>query len=105
MNKKIDLGNLYRRLYETYSATYADKKKQHIQEEVNTLWKILKSSDNIEGDVELKIKELQIQMTKKKATLMNFFSKIPSASTSRIKLEREKEGKVQVSYYEFDYNP
>ncbi|KAL4720554.1 hypothetical protein ACJJTC_002355 [Scirpophaga incertulas] len=82
-------------LYETYSATYADKKKQHIQEEVNTLWKILKSSDNIEGDVELKIKELQIQMTKKKATLINFFSKIPSASTSRIKLEREKEGKVQ----------
>ncbi|CAG9563483.1 unnamed protein product [Danaus chrysippus] len=95
MNKKIDLGNLYRKLYETYSATYADKKKQHIQEEVNTLWKILKSSDNIEGDVELKIKELQIQMTKKKATLMNFFSKIPSASISRIKLEREKEGKVQ----------
>ncbi|KAL4719530.1 hypothetical protein ACJJTC_016604 [Scirpophaga incertulas] len=27
MNKNIDLGNLYRRLYETYSATYADKKK------------------------------------------------------------------------------
>ncbi|GBP00285.1 hypothetical protein EVAR_885_1 [Eumeta japonica] len=95
MNKKIDLGNLYRRLYETYSATYADKKKQHIQEEVNAIWKILKSSDNIKGEVESKIKELQIQMTKKKATLLNFFSKIPSASTSRIQLEREEEGKVQ----------
>lgn len=73
------------------------KKKQHVQEEVNAIWKILKSSDNIEGEVESKIKELQIQMTKKKATLLNFFSKIPSASTSRIQLEREEEGKVQVS--------
>lgn len=90
MNKKSDLGNLYRKLYEAYSAAYADKKKQNVQEEVNTLWKSLKSSDNVEGEVESKIKELRIKMTKKKATLMNFFSKIPSSSTSRIQLEPEE---------------
>ncbi|GBP44029.1 hypothetical protein EVAR_85183_1 [Eumeta japonica] len=61
-------------------------------QEVNSLWKILRSSENIEGEVESKIKELQIQMTKKKATLLNFFSKIPSSSTSRIQLEPEEEG-------------
>lgn len=89
MNKKSDLGNLYRKLYETYSAAYADKKKQIVQEEVNNLWKSLKSSDDVEGKVESKIKELQIKMTRKKATLMNFFSKIPSSSTSQIQLESE----------------
>lgn len=29
MNKKSDLGNLYRKLYEAYSAAYADKKKKN----------------------------------------------------------------------------
>lgn len=27
MNKKIDLGSLYRRLFDAYSVAYADKKK------------------------------------------------------------------------------
>lgn len=66
MNKKIDLGSLYRRLFDAYKAAYSDKKKQIIQEEVNILWKNLKSSDNIEEETETKIKELQIKLTKKK---------------------------------------
>ena len=79
MNKKSDLGNLYRKLYETYSAAYADKKrKQIVQEEVNNLWKSLKSSDNVKDKVECKIKELQIKITKKKAS-----------STPRMQLESE----------------
>lgn len=89
MNKKSDLGNLYRKLYETYSAAYADKKKQIVQEEVNNLWKSLKCSDNVKDKVECKIKELQIKITKKKATIMNFYSKIPSSSTPRMQLESE----------------
>lgn len=66
MNKKIDLGSLYRRLFDAYSAAYADKKKQIIQEEVNALWKRLKNNDNIEDETESKIKELQVKLTKKK---------------------------------------
>ena len=53
------------------------KKKQKVQEEVNTLWKSLKSSNNVEGEVESKIKELQIELTKKKVTHLNFFLKSP----------------------------
>lgn len=66
MNKKIDLGSLYRKLFDAYSAAYADKKKQIIQDEVNTLWKSLKNNDNIEDETESKIKELQVRLTKKK---------------------------------------
>lgn len=66
MNKKIDLGSLYRRLFDAYSVAYADKKKQVIQDEVNTLWKRLKNNDNIEDETESKIKELQVKLTKKK---------------------------------------
>nr|XP_023022210.1 uncharacterized protein LOC111510519 [Leptinotarsa decemlineata] len=80
MNKKIDLGSLYRRLFDAYSAAYADKKKQIIQEEVNALWKRLKNNDNIEDETESKIKELQVKLTKKKGTLLSFFSKNPSSS-------------------------
>lgn len=70
---------LYRKQYEAYSAAYADENKQNIQDEVNTLWPSLKSSDNIEGEVDFKIKQLQIKLTKKK-TLIDFFSKISSSS-------------------------
>lgn len=42
------------------------KKKQVIQDEVNTLWKRLKNNDNIEDETESKIKELQVKLTKKK---------------------------------------
>lgn len=89
MNKKSDLGNVYRKLYEAYSAAYSDKKKQIIQEEVNAIWKSLKASDNVKGEVECKIKELQQKFMKKKATLLNFFSKGPSSSISRLHLESD----------------
>lgn len=73
MNKKIDLGSLYRRLFDAYSAAYADKNKQIIQDEVNTLWKRLKSNDNIENETESTIKELKVKLTKKSEPLEFFF--------------------------------
>lgn len=86
MNKKIDLGSLYRRLFDAYSVAYADKKKQVIQDEVNTLWKRLKNNDNIEDETESKIKELQVKLTKKRDTFEFFLKKsffIKSISTSK----------------------
>ena len=60
-----------------------------MQEEVNTLWKSLKRSNSVEGEWNKKIKELQIELTKKKATLLNFLLNNPLSSTSRIKLVSE----------------
>lgn len=97
MNKKIDLGILYRRLFDAYSAAYADKKKQIIQDEVNILWKNLKSSSNIEDETERKIKELQIKLTKKKGTLLSFFSKNPSSSKS-LALVKPQDSKVSLKF-------
>lgn len=97
MNKKIDLGSLYRRLFDAYSVAYADKKKQVIQDEVNTLWKRLKNNDNIEDETESKIKELQVKLTKKKGTLLSFFSKNPSSSKA-LALVKPQDSKVSSKF-------
>ena len=47
MNKTIDLGLLYPKLYDIYSAVNSYKNKQKIKDEVNTLWRSLKSSENV----------------------------------------------------------
>lgn len=102
MSKKIDLGIPYRKLYEAYSVAYADKNKQYVQDEVNTLWRNLKSSDNVESEVNSKIKELQIKLTKKKATLIDIFLKNPSSSKPPKQLERVGV-KVSSSFILFQY--
>lgn len=97
MNKKIDLGSLYRRLFDAYSVAYAEKKKHIIQDEVNILWKKLKSNDNIEDETESKIKELQVRLTKKKGTLLSFFSK-NSSSSKALTLVKPQDTKVSLKF-------
>lgn len=77
--QKCDLDNLYRKLYEAYRAACADKKNKRSKletKEVNTLCKIFENRDNVDGEVEPKIKKFQILLTKEKAVFIVYFSKI-----------------------------
>lgn len=99
MSKKVDLGNLYRNLYDAYCAAYADSKnKQTLQEEVNKLWKSFKTAGSVEDKVNSKIQELKVILMKKKGALMGFFSKIQSKPLPG-QLQVPKEIKVSLTYF------
>lgn len=53
---KKHVGILSLKLYDAYNAAHADKNKENIQDEVNILSQILKSSDNVETEVDSKLK-------------------------------------------------
>ena len=69
-----DLGSLYQRLASAYKKAHADKPKQTIQNETNKLWSQLKSKSNVSEATEEEISGLLLSATKKKATLLQYFS-------------------------------
>ncbi|GBP13670.1 hypothetical protein EVAR_7008_1 [Eumeta japonica] len=79
-------GDLYHQLFLAYKGSHAELPAQLCQKNANEIWKMakekLKNKEKFIEHINDVIRELKVKTTKKKATMLNYFTQLPMKTSS-----------------------